>query len=53
MMRDRRGSGVLEYIVVIVLVVGILAVVVFTVLSTGALKGSSIGTWISNMTVPS
>jgi hypothetical protein len=51
--KQRIGSGVLEYIVVIVLVVGILAVVVFTILQSGALKGTSIGTWIANMTVPS
>jgi hypothetical protein len=49
----RLGSGVLEYIVVVVLVVGILAVVVFSILSSGALKGTSVGTWIDNMTVPS
>jgi hypothetical protein len=53
MVSDRRGSGVLEYIVVIVLVVGILAVVVYTILHSGALKGTGVGTWISNMTVPS
>jgi hypothetical protein len=52
MLEKRMGSGVLEYIVVIVLVVGILAVVVYTILFSGALKGTAVGTWISNMTVP-
>jgi hypothetical protein len=52
MIRKRLGSGVLEYIVVVVLVVSILAVVVYTVLFNGALKGTAVGTWISNMSVP-
>jgi hypothetical protein len=52
MIKKRWGSGVLEYIVVVVLVVGILAVVVYTILFSGALKGTAVGAWISNMTVP-
>jgi hypothetical protein len=52
MQKQRIGSGVLEYIVIVVLVVGILAVVVYSILFSGALKGTAIGTWISNMAVP-
>jgi hypothetical protein len=53
MLSNHVGDAILEWVVLGALVIAVVGIVAYTVASKGGTQGTSLGNWITSISVPS